>query len=177
MAGMAHLSVALAAKRAAPRTPLWALIASSYAIDIAFGAFALAGVEQMPRSGPYEEDVAKSSVSPWSHSLAMAGVWTALSMLISVAACRDRRTTTAVGLLAFSHWIVDFITKPMTAVYPEDGGLPLWPGSSVTVGLGLYRHRGAVNTVEYGSLALGGLLYLQMLASKKVCSPERDAAS
>jgi hypothetical protein len=177
MAGAAHLGVALAAKRAAPRVPLWALVLSSYAIDIVFVGFALAGKEHMPararKARPAAEvavagagdDVTTEGVSsgtnPWSHGLAMAAVWTLLSMVISAGVSRNRHTTSVVGLLVFGHWLVDFITKPMTALFPEDTGLPLLFEGSPTVGLGLYRSRRVANAVEYGSLAVGAALYLQ----------------
>jgi hypothetical protein len=187
MAGAAHLGVALAAKRVAPRMPLWALVLSSYAIDIAFVGFALAGKEHMPRRAQPDEkrsavgvdyvagrDLDTSSevagpvgTNPWSHGLAMAAVWTMLSMLVAAAVSRDRRATGTVGLLVFGHWLVDFISKPMTGVFPEDTGLPLWFEGSPTVGLGLYRSRRVANAVEYGALAGGAALYLQTIASSR----------
>ncbi len=190
MAGAAHLGVALAAKRVAPRMPLWALVLSSYAIDVAFIGFALAGKEHMPRRAQPEnkgaagevdsatprdlgrDDAGTSSevagpvgTNPLSHGLAMAAVWTSLSMLVAAAVSRDRRATGTVGLLVFSHWLVDFISKPMTGVFPQDTGLPLGFEGSPTVGLGLYRSKRVANAVEYGSLAVGAALYLQTVAS------------
>jgi hypothetical protein len=190
MAGAAHLGVALAAKRVAPRMPLWALVLSSYAIDVAFIGFALAGKEHMPRRAQPENKGAAGKVdsaaqrdsgcddagtpsevarpvgtNPLSHGLAMAAVWTSLSILIAAAVSRDRRTTGTVGLLVFGHWLVDFISKPMTGVFPQDTGLPLGFEGSPTVGLGLYRSKRVANAVEYGSLAVGAALYLQTVAS------------
>lgn len=192
MAGAAHLGVALAAKRVAPRMPLWALVLSSYVIDVAFIGFALAGKEHLPRRAQPSErraaaDVAQATrrdvgrgdadmsrgvarppgTNPWSHGLAMAPVWTLLSMLVAAAVSRDRRTTGFVGLLVFGHWLVDFITKPMTAVFAEDTGLPLLFEGSPTIGLGLYRSRRVANAVEYGSLAVGAALYLQTIAGRR----------
>jgi hypothetical protein len=159
--------------------PLWALVLSSYAIDIVFAGFALAGKEHMParasKAGPAAEiagagdideatvAVSSSGTNPWSHGLAMAAVWTLLSMVISAGVSRDRHATRVVGLLVFGHWLVDFITKPMTALFPEDTGLPLLFEGSPTVGLGLYRSRRVANAVEYGSLAVGAALYLQTI--------------
>jgi hypothetical protein len=67
--------------------------------------------------------------------------------------------------VVFSHWLVDFVSKPMTGVFPQDTGLPLWFEGSPAVGLGLYRSKRVANTVEYGSLAVGAALYLQTVAS------------
>ena len=190
MAGAAHLGVALAAKRVAPRMPLWALVLSSYAIDVAFIGFALAGKEHMPRRAqPGNEGTAGKvdsatqrdlgrddsgtpsavarpvDTNSLSHGLAMAAVWTMLSMLVAAVVSRDRRATGTVGLLVFGHWLVDFVSKPMTGVFPQDTGLPLWFEGSPTVGLGLYRSKRVANAVEYGSLAVGAALYLQTVAS------------
>jgi hypothetical protein len=137
MAGAAHLGVALAAKRVAPRMPLWALVLSSYAIDVAFIGFELAGKEHMPRraqpgntgaagkvdsaaqrelgcddAGTPSEVARPLGTNPLSHGLAMAVVWTMLSMLVAAAASRDRRATGTVGLLVFGHWLVYFVSKP-----------------------------------------------------------------
>jgi hypothetical protein len=161
--------------------PLWALVLSSYAIDIVFVGFALAGKEHMPARSSKARPAAEIAVvgaadadeattgalspgtNPWSHGLAMAAVWTLLSMVISAGVSRDRHTTSVVGRLVIGHWLVDFITKPMTALFPEDTGLPLLFEGSPTVGLGLYRSRRAANAVEYGSLAVGTALYLQTI--------------
>ena len=69
MAGMAHLGVALGAKRVAPKTPLWILVTSSYAIDLLFMVFMLAGKERMPSRAGHEAPVepAMASTNPWSH--------------------------------------------------------------------------------------------------------------
>jgi hypothetical protein len=118
MAGAAHLGVALAAKRVAPRMPLWALVLSSYAIDVAFIGFELAGKEHMPRRAQRQKKGPASGVdsatqrdlgrddagtpsavagplgtNPLSHGLAMAAVWTSLSMLVAAVVSRDRRAT------------------------------------------------------------------------------------
>ena len=172
MAGAAHLGVALAAKRVSPRTPLWLLVVSSYAIDGVFLAFMAADKERMPKcagrddgrpdDGSTPEAAATPpKTNPWSHGLAMALVWTSLFTLLATRLGRDRRTGALVGALVFGHWLVDFVTKPMTGVFPGDTGLPLLLEGSPTVGLGLYRSRRVANAVEYGSLGLGAAIYAQ----------------
>ena len=122
MAGAAHLGVALAAKRAAPRMPLWALVLGSYLIDLVFAALTLAGKERMPARASgrgsaaaqtAEADAEKrtaTSTNPWSHGLFMALVWTALSSLVATRVSGRRRTGAFFGLLVFSHWLVDFVS-------------------------------------------------------------------
>lgn len=64
------------------------------------------------------------------------------------------------GLVVFSHWVVDYLTHPMTAVNTRDRGLPLWFAGAMLVGLGLYRTKLGVNIGEYGGLALGIVIYV-----------------
>jgi len=107
---------------------------------------------------------AGESTNPWSHGLAMALVWTSLFGSVAGRVSRRRGTGLLVGSLVFSHWLVDFVSKPMTGVFPRDTGLPLWFEGSPTVGLGPYRSRRVANAVEYGSLAVGAAPYLQTVA-------------
>lgn len=153
MASMAHLGVGLAAKRVAPRVPVLVLIVAAYAIDLIWGVFFFFGIEHMPEAGA-------ASVNPWSHGLLMASVWSLLAGLITYAVSRNRGTGAVVGLMVFSHWVVDFISHPMTAVFAGDTGLPLLFGGSPTVGLGVWSTPLGVNIGEYGSLAVGLALYV-----------------
>ena len=68
-----------------------------------------------------------------------------------------------VGLLIFSHWVVDFITHPMTAWIPTDLGVPLLFNEQNRVGLGLYMTKPAIYVCEIGSLVLGAAIYLQLI--------------
>ena len=153
MAALTHMAVGLAAKPAAPKIPLAVLILSAYTIDLIWGVFYFLGIEQMPEPGV-------EAVSYWSHSLFMAVIWSLLAGMIVWLINRNRRTSLFIGLLVFSHWIVDFISHPMTAVFPDALGLPLFFEGSPLVGLGLWRTSLGVALGEYGSLALGVVIYL-----------------
>ena len=76
MAALAHAGVGLAAKRFAPDVPLGVLLASTYAIDIVWGAFVVAGIEHF--SGP-----APATTNPWSHGLLMAVIWSGVAAVIA----------------------------------------------------------------------------------------------
>lgn len=176
MAGLAHLGVGLAAKRAAPRVPLAILVLCSYAIDIVFTVFWLAGLEHPPKAGkkrhgeadrPAPDKVASESTmgqadppAPWSHGLFMAVVWSGLAGFVAYLVRRRPGLSVFIALLVFSHWVVDFITQPMRAVFPDQPGLPLLFHHSRKVGLGLYSTKGVANAIEYGSVALGAVIYL-----------------
>lgn len=153
MAGFAHLGVGLAAKQVAPKIPVGILVAGAYAIDIVWGGFWLAGVEKYPGEGV-------AATAPWSHGLFMSLVWSAVTALVTVLITRNRRTALVMGLLVFSHWVVDFIAKPMTHAFPNDAGLPLLFDGSPTVGLGLWRTALGEYIGEYGTVAAGLVIYL-----------------
>lgn len=153
MAGLAHLGLGLAAKRIAPKIPLGVLITGAYAIDIIWGIFFLAGLEHLPKPGVFAS-------APYSHSLFMALFWSALAVGIAWLICRNRHTSLFIGLLVFSHWIVDSITKPMMAVFPADTGVLLFFEGSPSIGLGAYSTQMGVNIGEYGSLVLGTVIYI-----------------
>jgi hypothetical protein len=154
MAALAHLGVGLAAKRIAPEINVGYLILGAYALDILWCGFALAGLEPTPKPGVV------GAPAVWDHSLLMATVWSVLAGLIAAWIWRAARTGVVFGLVVFSHWVVDFITHPMTAVFPPDRGLPVWFSDSPLIGLGMYRTMTGVYVGEFGSLALGIVIYV-----------------
>jgi len=153
MAGLAHTGVGLAAKHFAPKVPLWILLVGAYTIDILWGVFYFAGVESYPTPGVV-------AACPWSHGLFMSLLWSAAAALLAALFSRSFRTSLFMGLLVFSHWIVDFISKPMLAAFPTDSGLPLLFDGSPVVGLGMYSTQIGVNIGEYGSLIFGLAIYI-----------------
>jgi hypothetical protein len=160
MAGLAHAGVGLASKRIAPTVPVWILVIAAYAIDLIWGIFFFAGIERLPEPN-------SPTTNPWSHGLFMAVVWSILIGLITALISRNRRTSLIIGLLVFSHWIVDFISHPMTAVFPGATGLPLFFDGSPTIGLGVWRTQLGVNIGEYGTLILGFVIYILTLRGLK----------
>jgi hypothetical protein len=158
MASIAHLGVGLAAKRIAPKTNVTILILAAYAIDFIWAVFYFIGVEQSAADGV-------AAVNPWSHGLFMALVWSLSIGLIAFWVSRKWNTGLVIGLLVFSHWIVDFISHPMTVVFPSDIGLPLLFEGSPLVGLGVWRTQLGVNIGEYGTLIFGIIIYALTLWS------------
>ena len=157
MAGIAHLGVGLAAKPLAPKVPLAVLIVGAYAIDIIWGIFFFAGLEGLPEPG-------LEATNYWSHGLFMALIWSLLAVFLTRLVSGSLRTGLIIGLLVFSHWLLDFISHPMTAVFPDDTGLPLFFAGSPLVGLGLWRTQLGLALGEYGTLILGLLIYILTLA-------------
>lgn len=154
MAGITHLAVGLAAKKAAPRINVFFLIVAAYVIDLIWYLFFVTGVE--------------TETFYLSHSLLMSLVWSLMVGGIAYLVTRRPGAGLALGLMVFSHWMVDFISHPMTAVMPEDtSGLPLAFAGSPEVGLGVWRTLAGAYIGEFGSLALGIGIFVWYLVEKR----------
>ena len=145
-----HLAVGLAAKKAEPRVSLGWLIAAPVLLDLIWPIFLLAGLESV-RIDPGNTAVTPLDLHdyPYTHSLLMAGVW---SVALAVAARKHGpRAMTVIGLLVFSHWILDFVTHR-----PD---MPLYPGSTTYVGLGLWNSLVGTVLVEGALFVAGAFIY------------------
>jgi membrane-bound metal-dependent hydrolase YbcI (DUF457 family) len=110
-----HFAAGLALKVAEPRTPTFALMIGVGLLDLIYGVLVAFHIE----GGGFEH-----FITPWSHSLLMALVWSAL-----FAACY-RRSGTRVAVVLFasvmSHWILD--------VFSHHPDMSLWPYSRMEFG-------------------------------------------
>ena len=157
MAGIAHLGIGLAFKLLIPDIPVIILVLCSYLLDLLFLIFMFAGFEDIPRSDRITE-------APWSHSLFMALIWSVLAALSVMLVSQDSYVSIIIGLLIFSHWVIDFIVSPMTYVFPNDTGKLLHPfGKSAKVGLGLETTKLGVIAIEGGSVLLGGMIFISTM--------------
>ena len=131
--GPGHLGIGLAAKPIAPKAPLWMLLVASEALDLLSAMFIAVGIERMAVSQiDFEhgiQTITPGSV-PWSHGLLMSVVWSLIFTAIAYLVFKDWKTCGMIGLVVFSHWILDFI------VHPPD--LPILFRNSPELGLGLW---------------------------------------
>ena len=164
MAGIAHVAVGLAAKPLIPEVTVGWLILGTFVLDILYFAFLAVGLEVWP---------ANPAAHPpwWDHSLLMAVVWSVLFGLLASWLGRHSRYRTRIGvvfgLLVFSHWVLDWITHPMTALAASDKGIPLAFVNSPLVGLGLYRSITAVWVTEIGATLVGLAIYIVWRVRRK----------
>jgi hypothetical protein len=127
-----HAGVALAAKRATPRVPLWLLLGAAYGPD---------GVEMVGRAfGHYNTEISHSLVSVAICATIVAGVYAGWT--------RDLSGAAIVWLTYALHWPADFVT----------GHKPTWPGGP-EVGLDLYKHTKLVWVVDLMTFGCGWLIY------------------
>ncbi len=155
-----HYAVALVAKRVALEVSLGTLILAAQFLDGLWPVFLLLGWERVEIA---PGDTAFSPLDfvyyPYSHSLLLSVVWAVLFAFAYWLLRKNSRAALWVGLAVFSHWILDFITHR-----PD---LPLYPGNSHFVGLGLW------NSIS-GTLVVEGLMFAAAVAVYASCTRAKD---
>jgi hypothetical protein len=151
---LGHYGVAFAAKRAAPRTSLGTLTFAAQLLDELWPIFLLLGLERVRIvPGLMAANPLDFVHYPISHSLATAAGWALLVGAGYFAVRRYGRGAWVAGVAVLSHWFLD---APMHR--PD---LPLWPGSSMLVGAGLWNSIPATLVIEALVFAIGLGIYLR----------------
>jgi hypothetical protein len=154
-----HYAVGFAAKKAAPKVSLGTLFLSVQLLDLFWPIFLLAGVEHVridPGNTPFTP--LDFYDYPISHSLVAVLGWSLLFGLIYFFMKKYQRGAWVLGLGVLSHWILDFVT--------HRADLPIVPGSSAFVGLGLWYSFGGTIVVEGLLFLLGVALYAHATVAK-----------
>ena len=146
-----HYSAALAAKAAEPRAPLWTYVIGCQLLDVAWSGLVMTGVEKLRIDPSLPGSSLDLYHMPWTHSLPGALAWSvAAAIAVRLVMQLPVRAAVFVGLVVFSHWILDL------AVHRPD--LELWFGGT-KVGLGLWNYPVPEEAVEMGLLAVAGLFW------------------
>jgi membrane-bound metal-dependent hydrolase YbcI (DUF457 family) len=153
-----HFGVGLGAKAVEPKISLGTLFLAAQFVDLVWPVLLLMGVEHVEiRPGITKVSPLDFTSYPITHSLLMVCVWGALFGLSYWWIRKNTRGALVLGLCVASHWLLDLI------VHRPD--LPLYPGSSSLVGLGLWNSLAGSVLVE-GLVFVGGLvLYLRVTRS------------
>jgi hypothetical protein len=160
----------MAAKRFAPEAPLWTLLLAGFFLDVLAISFGLIGIEGTVATG-----------DPWSHGLFMSICWSAAAALLFLRIFRSLRAGVVVGLVVFSHWILDLISHPIPFSnfsfqtwhwdygHPLPSDLHLLFRNSPVVGFGLYNHISAVQAtiLEVAMFLLGTAVYVDYLVRER----------
>jgi hypothetical protein len=167
MAALVHIAAGFASKPLSRKVPVWVLIIATEVLDILAIIFALIGIE-------------KTGYIPWSHGLAMSLAWSIAFGALAIWIFRNYRVGIFIGCLVFSHWLIDFVTHPMGAVFggrPIEPDLPLLFGGSPKVGLGLYNYSIVLAyIIEYGTIVIGiGVYAIHTLNQRRIRKAERIA--
>lgn len=156
-----HFAVALAAKKPAPTVSLGTLFVAAQFLDLLWPLLLLSGMESV---GLLSSDSPFLRLElhdyPISHSLLTVVGWSLLFGVAYFLLRRSARGAWIVGLAVFSHWVLDFITHR-----PD---IPLYPGSTTYIGLGLWNSFAGTMIVE-------GVLFLAAVALYARATAARDA--
>ena len=149
-----HYAVALAAKKAAPRTSLGTLFMAAQLVDLIWPLLLLLGIEHV-RIDPGNTAFTPLDFYdyPVTHSLAGAAMWAFLMGILYRVIRHDVRGGVVVAACVFSHWILDFVT--------HRADLPLWFTGSTRLGAGLWNSVGGTLVVEIAMFGAGVALYVR----------------
>jgi hypothetical protein len=154
-----HYAVALGAKKAAPSVSLGTLILSTQWLDLLWPVFLLLNIEHV-RIHP--GDTAFTPLDfydyPITHGLLAALAWSIGFALVYYVFKRSRRGAWVLAVGVFSHWILDFIT------HRRD--LPVIPGGTVYIGLGLWNSVTWTVIVEGVLFVVGVILYARFTKAR-----------
>jgi len=153
MPAVAHLGVGFAAKGVAKNVSVGYLLLAAEAVEILFMGLWAAGVET-PSSAM------SAGFTEYSHTVLSGVVLSFLGALAAWLFSKNKRTSLIIGLLIFSHTLLDLIASPKLAFYPYDTGMPLYPFSEIKIGFGLWKYKILAQIIEYGTLAGGVLIYI-----------------
>ncbi|MBF9221862.1 hypothetical protein [Hymenobacter ruricola] len=151
---LGHFGVAFGAKTQQPRVSLGTLFLAAQLADLVWPTLLLLGVERVNIVPHATAANALDFVHyPFTHSLLAELVGGLLLGLIYWVVRRNVPGAVLVGLLVPSHWLLDLV------VHQPD--LPLYPGHSPLLGLGLWNHLALTQVVEFALLGLGLGLYVR----------------
>lgn len=147
-----HFGVALGAKRIAPRASLGTLVMAAQFLDLIWPVFLLLGLERVVIAPGNTAVTPLDFISyPLSHSLLAAVGWAFLFAGIYRIVKGHVREAVVLWFLVVSHWLLD--------AWSHQPDLPLYPGSSTYVGLGLWNSHFWTVFVEGAIFAFGARLY------------------
>ena len=149
-----HFGVGFGAKAAAPRTSLGVLFLAAGFVDLLWPTLLLLGFEHVKIVPGITRVTPLDFIDyPISHSLLAVAGWSVLFAGVYYLVRKYRAGAWVCGLAVLSHWILDLI------VHRPD--LPLMPGGSARLGLGLWNSLPATLVVELAVFGLGVYLYLR----------------
>jgi membrane-bound metal-dependent hydrolase YbcI (DUF457 family) len=149
---LGHYALAFGAKRVAPAVSLGTLFMACQFADLLWPTLVMLGLEIV------EIDPGNTLVTPlnfvkypYSHSLVMLLVWSVVFTLLYFAIRRGRAGAITVGVLVFSHYVLDVITHR-----PD---MPVTIDGATRLGMGLWNYPGTTLATESAMFIIGATLY------------------
>ena len=149
---LGHFALAAASKPVAPEVPVWAMMAASQAMDIAFIPLVAVGLESITMPGYGQATIN----AYYTHSIVGTVVIAALVFAIGKAVWKTQRAAWTLALLSASHWLLDLV------VHRPD--MPLLPGNAGNfplLGLGLWNYPWVSMIIEIVMAITGVVIYFR----------------
>jgi len=149
-----HFGIGFALKPLAPKVSLGTAFLAAQFIDLLWPSLLLLGMEEV-RIAPGITRVTPLDFThyPISHSLLAVIGWGVLFAIAYQGLRRYPRGAIVLGLAVVSHWLLDLV------VHRPD--LPLYPGGSERLGMGLWNSMPATLAVELPLFLIGVWMYLR----------------
>ena len=155
-----HYALAFSAKKIDKLPSLAIMFIAVQLLDLLWPIFVLMGIET------FEIEVGNTAMTPlnfvyypYSHSLLATMVWAILFASVYYLITHNRKGSFLLGLLVFSHWILDLLTHR-----PD---LQLSPFTETRVGLGLWNFPALEIPLEVGLFLAGIVLYVKAVQPKR----------
>jgi len=151
---LGHYALALGAKRIAPAVSLGTLFLACQFADLLWPTLLVLGLERVEIDPGNTVVTPLNFVSyPYSHSLVMLLIWSAL-FAGAYSVLRRGRTIAAVtvGTLVFSHYVLDVI------MHRPD--MPITISGTQKIGLGLWNYPGTTLALESALFIAGAVVYM-----------------
>jgi len=150
---LGHFGIGFGAKKAAPGLSLGLLFLAAQFLDLIWPTLLLFKIEQVEIiPGISKVTPLKFTHYPISHSLLMVIFWSLLVGVIYWLMKKNIKYALVLALCVISHWLLDLI------VHIPD--LPLYPGSSAEVGMGLWNYPWLTILAEGIFFTAGILIYI-----------------
>lgn len=163
---LGHFAMAFASKKADKQLSLGAATLAAQWIDLLWPALLLTGTEQAALAAPGSAIPLEFTHYPVSHSLLAVCGWGLLFGGLYLLFTKKGRAAAIIALLVLSHWLLDWL------VHVPD--LPLLPGDTMKVGLGLWNHKIIELVLEMVMFSIGVYWYFEantlMPRRKKIIS-------
>ncbi|TGK02576.1 hypothetical protein EHQ53_13725 [Leptospira langatensis] len=158
-----HYSVAFAAKKVEPKTPLWTTFLGVQFVDILFMIFIVFGIEGV-RFVPGINEVNSYDLyfMPYTHSLVAGIVWAIIVAVFfrytllkskSYSDSSKNKIAGLIGISVLSHYFLDL---PM-----HNQDLPILFDSGPKIGFGLWNHKFLSIATEFVLTLIGLVLYFK----------------
>ncbi len=157
-----HFALGMAAKKVEPSVSLGTLFLAVQFLDLLWPTLLLLDIEHVSiQPGASKVTPLAFTDYPISHSLLTVIGWSLAFAVVYYFISKNKRASLLVGCLVLSHWILDVI------VHIPD--LPLYPGESPKIGLGLWNSVPLTIITEGLIFVAGIVLYIntkKMLGQK-----------